>query len=61
MEIVTITRQTPFEELPQFLTPEELRRYLGLGRSTIYQLIESGEVPCRKFGRRIFIPKDALV
>jgi excisionase family DNA binding protein len=31
-----------------FLTPEELAGVLGLGRSTVYRALESGELPGRK-------------
>ena len=55
-----INRKTKYDDLPEYLTPGDFCSYLGLGRTTIYALIERGEVPCKKFGRRIFIPKEAL-
>jgi excisionase family DNA binding protein len=58
---MTMTRQTRYEDLPEFLTPEEFRAYLGLGRNTTYELIQRGEIPSRRFGRQIRIPKTALL
>lgn len=55
-----IRRQTPFEDLPEFLSPEEFRAYVGLSRSTVYDLLRRAEVPHVKFGRCIRIPKSAL-
>jgi excisionase family DNA binding protein len=56
----TITRQTRFEDLPDFLTAEETRTYLGLGRSTLYELLRRKELCAVRFGRAIRIPKTAL-
>lgn len=55
-----ITRQTRFEELPDFLSVEETRAYLGLGRSTLYDLIRRGELAHARFGRVLRIPRSAL-
>jgi excisionase family DNA binding protein len=56
-----ITRSTPLEDLPEFLSPQEFRAYLGLSRSTVYDLIRRNEIPHRNFGRCIRIPKAALL
>ena len=56
----TITRKTPIADLPEFLSPEEFRDYVGIGRSTIYDLLRRDEIPHVKFGRCIRIPKTAL-
>lgn len=55
-----ITRKTRFEDLPDFLSVEETRAYLGLGRSTLYEVLRRGELPCQRFGRIIRIPRAAL-
>jgi excisionase family DNA binding protein len=55
-----ITRQTRFEDLPDFLSVEETRTYLGLGRSTIYELLRRKELSAVRFGRVIRVPKAAL-
>ncbi len=56
-----INRQTKMEDLPEFLTPHEVRDFLGLGRDSVYKLIESGELPARRFGQRLFVPKKAFM
>lgn len=55
-----IDRRTPVEELPEFLSPEEFRAYVGISRSTVYELLRKAEIPHVKFGRCIRIPKAAL-
>ena len=55
-----ITRRTRFEDLPDFLSVEEFRTYLGIGRSTAYDLLRQGKVPCLRFGRVIRVPRGAL-
>jgi excisionase family DNA binding protein len=42
------------------MTTEEIRAYLRLGRSTIYELLRRGELPHVRFGRAIRVPKAAL-
>jgi excisionase family DNA binding protein len=55
-----IGRKTRFEDLPDFLSVEETRRYFGLGRSTIYELLRRKELAHVRFGRVIRIPRIAL-
>ncbi len=55
-----VTRQTRFEDLPDFLSVEEFRIYLGIGRSTAYDLLRRGEVPCVRFGRVIRVPRASI-
>jgi excisionase family DNA binding protein len=55
------SRATPYEQLPEFLSPEEFGAYLVLSRNTTYELLRRGEVPHRRFGRAIRIPKTALL
>ena len=57
----TITRQTPFGDLPELLRPKEVRAFTGVGRKAVYGAIKSGELPHRKIGGVIFIPKAALM
>jgi excisionase family DNA binding protein len=56
-----ITRATPHAELPEFLTVEQFAVVAGIGRDLAYQLVKRGEVPSRRFGRLIRIPKSALL
>jgi excisionase family DNA binding protein len=55
-----ILRSTPFEQLPEFLSPEEFGGYLQLTRNTVYDLLRRNEIPHRRFGRQIRIHKTAL-
>jgi len=42
------------------LRPEEAREILGLGRTKIYALIASGELPVVRIGGNVRIPMDEL-
>ena len=55
-----ITRGTKWEMLPDYLTPEEARAYLNLGRTTLYDLVRRGEIPAVRFGKVLRIPREAL-
>ena len=55
-----ITRQTRFEDLPDFLSVEDIKAYLGLGSSTVYELIRSKALASVRFGRVIRISRAAL-
>jgi excisionase family DNA binding protein len=55
-----INRTSPFEELPEYLTPLEVQAYLGLSRTTVYELLRRNEIRCVRFGRAIRVPKAAL-
>lgn len=55
-----MTPETPYEQLPEFLSPEEFARYMRLGRNTVYDLLRRGDVQHVRFGRTIRIPKAAL-
>jgi excisionase family DNA binding protein len=60
IETAALARTVPYEQLPEYLRPEEFRAYLGLGRNTVYDLLRRGEIPHLRFGRTIRIPKAAL-
>ena len=42
------------------MTIPECAEYLGIGRSTAYELARTGRLPVLKLGRRLLIPKTAL-
>lgn len=60
MPLQVIDRHTPFDALPEYLSTEECRAYLDLGRSTMYELLRRDEITHVRFGRTIRIPKVAL-
>ena len=55
-----IDRRTPFKDLPELVTVEELATFLAIGRTLAYELVRTGQVESRRFGRIIRIPKSAL-
>jgi excisionase family DNA binding protein len=55
-----INRRTSFENLPEYLTVDECRTYLGLSRGLCYDLLKRGELPSVKFGKLIRVPKAAF-
>jgi len=46
---------------PLVFTVEEARHRLGLSRGSCYEAIRRGEIPSIKIGKRILIPKSALL
>ncbi len=50
-----------FEELPLSLSVEDLMPILGIGRNTAYELVRSGQIASIRVGRKIRIPKDAVI
>ena len=42
------------------LTVEETRKYLGVSRTTIYELVNSKGFPSFRIGKRILVNADAL-
>ena len=41
---------------PLTLTVEQAAKVLGIGRSTAYELIHTGDIPSLRLGRRIVVP-----
>ena len=52
-EPMSVTRHTPFEALPQFLTAEEVCAFLSLGRSLVYEMLRDGRLEAVRFGRAV--------
>lgn len=55
-----ISRTTKLDDLPELLTPDEVRAFLGVGRGTVYELIRRGEIKSVRLGRLVRIPKSSL-
>jgi excisionase family DNA binding protein len=49
-----------FDDLPDWVSPLEARRYLGVSHSFIYTMLQTKQLPSRRFGRILRIPKAAL-
>lgn len=45
---------------PAFLTVEQVAKRLYVGRSTAYNMVNSGEIKCVHFGRLIRVPVSSL-
>ena len=45
---------------PLLMTVPDAAKMLGLGRSTLYQLMQAGEVTCVHVGRSVRVPLRAL-
>mgnify|MGYP000047008928 CR=1 FL=1 len=43
------------------LTPVETAKLLRIGRATVYEQIRIGTIPSIKMGRRILVPRAALM
>jgi len=43
------------------LTADEVAEILGIGRSAVYESIRRGDLPALRFGRRIVVPRAALL
>jgi excisionase family DNA binding protein len=42
------------------VTPPEAARLLGLGRTTVYKLIRSGDLKAIRVGRSVRVPREAI-
>ncbi len=45
---------------PLLLRAEEVQKALGLGRSKVYEMMASGELPAVRIGRAVRVPAAAL-
>ena len=45
---------------PLLLRAEEVQQALGLGRSKIYEMMATGELPVVRIGRSVRVPAEAL-
>lgn len=61
MTRVGIVDQLTYEELPDFLTPEEFAARVRISRNSMYERLRRGEIPHMRLGRTIRIPKRALL
>jgi len=51
---------TTLADVPQVLTVRETAQVLRLAENSVYAAIHRGELPARRVGRRLLIPRDAL-
>lgn len=55
-----VTRHTPFDKLPEWLTVEEIQELLHTGRTATYDAVRSGKWRVLKAGRLIRVHKSAF-
>jgi hypothetical protein len=53
----SIGHRLPIEELPQYLTADEMQAYLSIGRSSAYEFARQHGV---RIGRPVRVPREAL-
>jgi excisionase family DNA binding protein len=49
------------DKLPYFLDIEEAAALIGIGKSTAYDAARRGDIPTVRFGRRLRVPRAALL
>jgi predicted DNA-binding transcriptional regulator AlpA len=55
-----------FVDLPDIMTPDDVRAYTGLGRNTVYELMNAGVsassdgIPSKRIGQKLVTTKFAL-
>jgi excisionase family DNA binding protein len=55
-------RETAKDDEREFINPDELANWLGLGRTLVFSVLLSGELPSYKVGRRRLIRRaDVLL
>lgn len=50
-----------FESLPLVLTVEQTAQVLQLGKTRVYELVRLGKLRSLRIGRKIRVPKNALL
>lgn len=51
---------TDFEGLPVLISVPKAAELLGISRASAYRYAESGELPVKRFGGRVFVVRDRL-
>ena len=46
------------DERIRYLAPKEVAEALGLGLTKVYDLVRTGQIPHRRFGKRIVVPRQ---
>ena len=61
METNMETRFRSLDDLPLVLRVEDLMPVLDIGRNTAYELVRSRQIHSIRIGRKVRIPKQAVV
>ena len=50
-----------FEDYPDVVTPQQLQKMLGVGRTFVYKLLQNKVINSKKIGRLYKIPKKDVI
>ena len=50
-----------FESYPDVVRPQQLEEMLQMGRTKVYKLLKSNQLPSKRIGGNYFIRKDAVI
>lgn len=50
-----------FKNYPDIVTPEQVMEMLGIGKNTVYHLLNSGEIKSVRIGKRHKIPRVYII
>ena len=53
--------QQLFKKYPDAVDFEQYRQMLGLGRNRAYELLRTGQIPCRRNGKKYIIAKIHII
>lgn len=56
-----ISRCMSFEDLPVYLSVEQLAALLGISRAGAYTYVHSDGFPVLRLGKRMLVPRDKLI
>jgi len=59
-ERATMPNGSPLPPTVLLISVREAARRVGLGNSTVYDLIQAGKFPHKRVGRRLLVPVKAL-
>ena len=60
-DVKGIEFENPFHDLPLALTVDQAAKVLQLGKSLVYALVRCGRLRSLRVGRKIRIPREALL
>jgi excisionase family DNA binding protein len=55
-----VAERPSFDDLPEALTPQDLWRYLPIGRNAVYDLLRTNRIRNTRVGQKIIITKSSL-
>ncbi len=55
-----IRKPASLDELPDFCSLEEVSKVFQVSCATAYRMVEQGNIPCLRIGRRVIVSKEHL-